>query len=831
ITRERLAASAIPPAKSAIHNPQSAIDQDLDWIVMKCLEKDRTRRYETANGLAQDIERHLTHEPVVARPPSTVYRAQKFIRRNKVMVTAAGFVAMALVLGIAVSTWQALLARQAKRQAQEERREAVQAKGREAEQRIAAQDAERLAEQQAYAANINLAHQAWKESNLGRVRRLLAQTRPRPGQEDLRGWEWRYLWRLSQGDDLGEVARFGGGVWRIACAEKDNAIVVGLLGMAAEEKGGFLYDLGSNRLSNQRRFATHWLSGAVFVPGSGRLLSNRPDDGGRPGISVLDATTLHEVARLQTTNEVQWMRASRDGRWLACLEKNPTPGSTLAIWRTEDWSLRWTKWIDGHALFNGGRIEFLEGDRSLAAGTRDGKVITFETATGAISRIITAHSGGDSDEITALAYVPDSNLLAIGAGYADSKIGLWNPDTGEFIRNLTGHQAHIPDLALSPDGRWLASACADQTARLWDTKTWDCVRTLRGHEDEVYCLTFSSDSKRLITGDREGSVRLWQIPPAAPAPAPRVVREFCGSLLRLSPDSKRIVTFWPGTNCLVWDMETGKKLGSLSAPGGSQGLCQFSPDGRQLLVGGPGGKVHVWDFGLNCWSDFDTSRPGVTHTQPLLCVCGTDLVLLQHAVGTNIEFTLWQFGQRQLAGEFPGPAKPYWGCNFSSRRDFAMLHADGSFTLQKITAPFAQTNFWPHRRGVRDVAFTPDGALFATAGDDGIAKLWDSCSCREIAALKGHLLSTIHALDISADGRRLVTAGGREAIKLWDIQTHQELIGLDFEGWAINWILFSADGNKLVGLNSQRHLHIWRAPSWGEIAAAEAKAKANRHQP
>jgi WD40 repeat protein len=132
---------------------------------------------------------------------------------------------------------------------------------------------------------------------------------------------------------------------------------------------------------------------------------------------------------------------------------------------------------------------------------------------------------------------------------------------------------------------------------------------------------------------------------------------------------------------------------------------------------------------------------------------------------------------------------------------------------------------------VRDVAFTPDGTLFATAGDDGVAKLWDSSMCREIVALKGHLLSTIHALDISADGRRLVTAGGKEAIKLWDIQTHQELIGLSFEGWAIDWILCSADGNKLVGLNTQGHLHLWRAPSWEEIAAAEAKAKANRLQP
>ncbi|MCA9280260.1 MAG: tetratricopeptide repeat protein [Phycisphaeraceae bacterium] len=78
---------------------------DLDWIVMKCLEKDRTRRYETANGLAADIERHLNDEPVLAGPPSASYRLRKFVRRNRGQVIAGGIVAGALVLGIFGTTW------------------------------------------------------------------------------------------------------------------------------------------------------------------------------------------------------------------------------------------------------------------------------------------------------------------------------------------------------------------------------------------------------------------------------------------------------------------------------------------------------------------------------------------------------------------------------------------------------------------------------------------------------------------------------------------------------------------------------------------------------
>jgi serine/threonine protein kinase len=93
---------------------------DLDWIIMKCLEKDRSRRYETANGVAMDLERHLNNEPVVARPPSTLYRLEKSFRRNKLVFTAVAAVALALMLGVIISIWQAAKARQAAREARQQ---------------------------------------------------------------------------------------------------------------------------------------------------------------------------------------------------------------------------------------------------------------------------------------------------------------------------------------------------------------------------------------------------------------------------------------------------------------------------------------------------------------------------------------------------------------------------------------------------------------------------------------------------------------------------------------------------------------------------------------
>ncbi len=107
LTQERL--TRLPGSgKSEIRNPKSEIEKDLDWIVMKCLEKDRARRYETANGLGSDIQRHLNNEPVVACPPSSLYRFQKMVRRNKLAFAAAGAIAVALVIGLAIALWQSV---------------------------------------------------------------------------------------------------------------------------------------------------------------------------------------------------------------------------------------------------------------------------------------------------------------------------------------------------------------------------------------------------------------------------------------------------------------------------------------------------------------------------------------------------------------------------------------------------------------------------------------------------------------------------------------------------------------------------------------------------
>ena len=122
---------------------------DLDWIVMRALEKDRSRRYETANAFAADIERFLNNEPVAAGPPSAGYRFRKFASRNRKLIAAGALILTALVASAVVSTWQALVARQANVVANRERDVATKAEQRARDDRDRAKAAEQRAQQEA----------------------------------------------------------------------------------------------------------------------------------------------------------------------------------------------------------------------------------------------------------------------------------------------------------------------------------------------------------------------------------------------------------------------------------------------------------------------------------------------------------------------------------------------------------------------------------------------------------------------------------------------------------------------------------------------------------
>ena len=192
---------------------------EIDWIVMKCLEKDRSRRYETASGLARDVERYLADEPVEACPPSSRYRLSKFARKyKKALATAAAFVVL-LVAGVVMSTLLAVWATSAeRREANRQRIASDEAKQEAWEAKVEADKQRDEARLTAYASGMGLAQRAWEENNVVRARELLEEVPKEAAGRNLRGFEWFYLSRLchSEGLTLEGPCRFVSVAWRSA---------------------------------------------------------------------------------------------------------------------------------------------------------------------------------------------------------------------------------------------------------------------------------------------------------------------------------------------------------------------------------------------------------------------------------------------------------------------------------------------------------------------------------------------------------------------------------------------------------------------------------------
>jgi serine/threonine protein kinase len=182
------------PLSPRLLNP--AVPRDLETICLKCLEKEPNKRYQSAQELAQELERFLQQEPIHARPITSAERAWRWCRRKPAMASLIVLVHLVGALGLTGIVWQW---RRAEQNAAGEKTNRLAAQQKQAEAESERERARRLL----YVSDINLAQEALRLNNLGKARRLLDRHRPQPGEEDLRGWEWRYLWQLTRSSALG----------------------------------------------------------------------------------------------------------------------------------------------------------------------------------------------------------------------------------------------------------------------------------------------------------------------------------------------------------------------------------------------------------------------------------------------------------------------------------------------------------------------------------------------------------------------------------------------------------------------------------------------------
>jgi WD40 repeat protein len=410
-------------------------------------------------------------------------------------------------------------------------------------------------EQQLYVSDINRAQQALQEAHVRHVQDLLERHLPGADREDLRGFEWHWLWRLGR-QELCTLSGHDAGVRALAVSPDGRW----LASAAAAEV--IVWEVATGRV--------HWrLSGhhlpvleVAFSPDSRWLGSvGCICDFAEPlpaEVKLWDLNTGQVTATLQG----DWARLSAalafspNGRHLACGGGGMTPsGRRMPAW-VKVWDIPTGKAI--RTLPAGvnsvrGLVFSPDGQRLAAASNglpeKGDTIYLWDTATWKQSSAWSANS----DCIGGLAFSPNGSRLA-SAG-PDKVVRVWDPSTGAPLRTLRGAQGGLRSISFSPDGQRLAAASEDRTIVLWQEDSDEPVAVLRGHEDKVVRVVFSPDGWRLASGCADGTLKVWAAPPnivlctVCPGAPPSAFD------LAFSPDGRRVATIGNDRAIRVWDVE------------------------------------------------------------------------------------------------------------------------------------------------------------------------------------------------------------------------------------------------------------------------------------
>jgi WD40 repeat protein/serine/threonine protein kinase len=791
---------------------RKSVRGDLDWIVMKALEKDRTRRYETANGLAEDIERHLNNEPVTARPPSKLYRFHKLVRRNKGVFAGVAVVAAALVIGLTVSVVSLVREQHARQVAVAAQEVAVAAQEKEAalRQRVQAE---------AYASDMSLAQQALAMDDLGRARRLLEGHRPAPGEVDLRGWEWRYLWQECRSDALDELCRYPNSAHSVAYSPNGRILAVA----GSVQNFVEIWDVpGRKRITTLQPKEGQLVA---FSPHGDLLATNAAGN----QIRLWRTDTWECVHQLATGGQpVVVFKFSPDGRRLACMSYS---NNEAVVWEVDQWAV--IRRIRGIRLSsaNIGVLDFSPDGKALVIGDADGDLQVVDLASGNTDvNIPEAHSEG----ITAVAWSPTGSVIASGSGLsAGGPIRLWDAASGKPLGALEGHTCWISQLIFSADSLRLYSAGIDHTIRIWDVGQRRCLATLRGSSHEVYGLALSPDGTTLASGCKDGVVAFWSALPRPEEELPRLIElgQFDWAAFAreafapaaFAPDSRVLAVARAGTVSL-FDLATSKEIGQLPALGADVSTVAYSPDGTLLVSASQSGRIRVWSCAeRRLLRELDGHKELIFGLR--FRADGTRLLSFD-AKGNAIwwDALTWQTGPTFVV-ELPG------GAAVSPDGRLLAISAKGALRwLNAETGELLGTTTGGHPWAAIKVAFSADNSQVASVSMYGTVALWDPSSFKLITAFKGHMQGA-HGVAFSPDGRRLATGGGTgpDAVKLWDSPTHRELMTLLGQGSCFSFVAFSPDGRWLAACSRiEGRLHLWRAPSWAEIEAAEKRLESGQ---
>jgi len=857
---------------------------ELDWITMKALEKERSRRYETANGLASDILRYLNDEPVAAGPPSAGYRLRKFVRKHKGQVIAAGLLMATLVTGLVASLTLLTWAKTAEAKLQVSN----DALGKESAERQRAADsatteaanarmAKEHAEFEAYVANLIAADASLIADEPMRVRARLDAC-----PERLRNWEWRYLDARSDQSLFVLPGHFA------ALSPAGDCVVTatddGIARVWDAETGKGLTELrGQGRPVTSVAFspagdrvvtASNDGTARVWDVGTGKQIAQLDGDGGRvfsaaispAGVRVVTASNdgtarVWDVGTGKPIAELRGHVGVRSAAFNLAGNRVVTVSFDARVWDVGTGKQLFAP--SGSLNSAGGPVISAAfspaGDRVVTA-VSDGTARVWDAETGKQLFPLRGHGG----LVTSASFSPAGNRIVTASN--DGTARVWDAGTGKEVVTLSRHAVPVRSAAFNWAGDRVVTASSDGTARVWDVGTGKPITILGGHRGPVTTAAFNRAGDRVVTASSDGTARVWE---AATDRGIVALRGHGGLVTSaaFSAAGDRIVAASTDGTARVWDAGTGKPIAELRGHGGPVRSAGFNRAGDRVVTASDDRTVRVWDavtgrgvVTLGGHVRFVTSA-AFSPAGNRVVAASSDGIARVWDVGTgkpiaelreHLARSAWisPAGDRVATMSFNGTARVW---DVGTGKPIAHLGGDGdrvssaAFSLagdRVVTMSLDGTaRVWDLGTGVPIAelrgqgdrvtarAFSPAGDRVITVSKDGSVRVWDVGTGVPIAELRGHG-DPFRFAAFSAGGDRIVTASSDWTLRVWDADTGKELGALRGHGGRVTSAAFSPVGDRVVSVSEDGTARIWDSVPYRErypaIAAARATEKVMR---